>query len=416
MKQLTCEMCGGTDLIKQDGVFVCQNCGMKYSAEEAKKMMIEGTVDVQGTVKVDNTAQIQNYLDLSLNAYKSGNGDSAFDYANKALEINPQNSKAWIAKMMSLKYIGTLGSLKLVEVIEAGKNAIKYASEEEKEDIAYEVYSYELKRSLSLLKLAMTKMRDTANINATFKRLCLVSPLTAPKNTLQMDSKIVNIYDNVANEAQAMVLLVPDDFLGRHLDLANLVGECARQYQYETDALVDRYKIYAAKLSDSSKRIRDANKQKMQDKSEKAKKLAKEYEAKVKDEKRAAYWEEHTEKKAAFDVEMTELESELESVKAQIKALDNEKDVLPSKQSFDALNKKIDDLRKQQKSLGLFKGKEKKAIQEEIDRLYPERDNARKVLDADKEEICKRTSPFNTRKREIESRINEIQKELNADR
>ena len=29
MKRLTCEMCGGTDLIKQDGVFVCQNCGKK---------------------------------------------------------------------------------------------------------------------------------------------------------------------------------------------------------------------------------------------------------------------------------------------------------------------------------------------------------------------------------------------------
>jgi len=40
MKQLTCELCGGTDLIKQDGVFVCQNCGTKYSVEEAKKMMI----------------------------------------------------------------------------------------------------------------------------------------------------------------------------------------------------------------------------------------------------------------------------------------------------------------------------------------------------------------------------------------
>lgn len=34
MKQLTCEMCGGTDLMKQDGAFVCQNCGMKYSLEE----------------------------------------------------------------------------------------------------------------------------------------------------------------------------------------------------------------------------------------------------------------------------------------------------------------------------------------------------------------------------------------------
>ena len=37
MKKITCEMCGGTDLIKQDGVFVCQNCGMKYSLEDAKK-------------------------------------------------------------------------------------------------------------------------------------------------------------------------------------------------------------------------------------------------------------------------------------------------------------------------------------------------------------------------------------------
>jgi len=41
MKQLVCEMCGGNDLIKQDGVFVCQNCKTKYSVEEAKKMMVE---------------------------------------------------------------------------------------------------------------------------------------------------------------------------------------------------------------------------------------------------------------------------------------------------------------------------------------------------------------------------------------
>ena len=67
MKQLTCEMCGGTDLIKQDGVFVCQSCGCKYSVEEAKKMMIEGNVDVSGsTVKIDNSAEIE-YLNDKLN-------------------------------------------------------------------------------------------------------------------------------------------------------------------------------------------------------------------------------------------------------------------------------------------------------------------------------------------------------------
>ena len=40
MKQLTCEICGSTDLIKQDGLFVYQTCGCKYSVEEAKKIMI----------------------------------------------------------------------------------------------------------------------------------------------------------------------------------------------------------------------------------------------------------------------------------------------------------------------------------------------------------------------------------------
>lgn len=29
MKQLVCEACGSSDLIKQDGVFVCQACGHK---------------------------------------------------------------------------------------------------------------------------------------------------------------------------------------------------------------------------------------------------------------------------------------------------------------------------------------------------------------------------------------------------
>ena len=54
MKQLICEMCGSADLIKQDGVFVCQACGCKYSVEEARKMMIEGTVSIDGVVKTRN--------------------------------------------------------------------------------------------------------------------------------------------------------------------------------------------------------------------------------------------------------------------------------------------------------------------------------------------------------------------------
>lgn len=64
MKQLTCELCGSTDLVKNDGVFVCQSCGTKYSVEEAKKMMIEGVVTVEGSVKIDNKRAEENTTKL----------------------------------------------------------------------------------------------------------------------------------------------------------------------------------------------------------------------------------------------------------------------------------------------------------------------------------------------------------------
>ena len=35
---LKCELCGGTNLVKQEGFFVCQHCGAKYTVEEAKKL------------------------------------------------------------------------------------------------------------------------------------------------------------------------------------------------------------------------------------------------------------------------------------------------------------------------------------------------------------------------------------------
>ena len=93
MRQLTCEMCGSTDMLKQDGVFVCQCCGCKYSVEEAKKMMVEGTVQVEGTVKVDNKDKIENYLKMAESAYESENLKEAEDYANKIIEIWSQ--EAW---------------------------------------------------------------------------------------------------------------------------------------------------------------------------------------------------------------------------------------------------------------------------------------------------------------------------------
>ena len=402
MKQLVCEMCGGTDLVKDGGVFVCQTCGCKYSIEEARKMMVEGTVEVAGTVKIDNSAQIQNFLDLSKNAYESGNGQSAFDYANKALEIAPQNSRAWIAKMKAIEYMGTFGDLKMMEVIEAGKNAVTYAPEDQKKEITLEVYTYELTRALSLLKLAMTKMRDTEDVKSTFKRFALISVLTAGKNTLQVDSKVVNLYDNVANEAMATVLLVPDEVMADFSSLAKLAGECAKQYQYETDALIERYKIYGATLLDSALKTRNEKKKSVEEKAKRAEALAIEKEEKERAERIEAYWNDHSDEKADLDAKKS-------AADAAIKALSDEMDQIPElsqKKEFDA---KIASLEQQMSSLGLFKGKEKKALQSEIDTIRADLKPVEAVITEKRKAIQAKID-------EQAKIIKDVEAELNKDR
>lgn len=101
MKQLTCEMCGGTDLVKQDGMYICQTCGVKYSVEEAKKMMIEGTVEVQGTVKVDDSDELKNLYILANRAMVEEDYDKMESYYEQIL-IKDANS--WQAQYYP-KYI-----------------------------------------------------------------------------------------------------------------------------------------------------------------------------------------------------------------------------------------------------------------------------------------------------------------------
>ena len=95
MKQLTCEMCGSTNLIKQDGMYVCQSCGTKYSVEEAKKMMIEGTVDVSGsTVKLDNSSFIEKYLENARRARLKNDWAEVEKYYNMVEQNVPHNIEA----------------------------------------------------------------------------------------------------------------------------------------------------------------------------------------------------------------------------------------------------------------------------------------------------------------------------------
>jgi len=247
MKALTCEMCGSTNLIKEDGVFVCQSCGTKYSVEEAKKMMVEGTVDVKGTVKVDKSNEIENLLKLAEEAIGSVNGEEAYSYANRALEIEPENAKAWFLRMKAVGLTAILKDLKVLEVIKAGNNAIKFSNNE----LSKDVYVYYLTKCLNDLKFCMNQLADTDAIKRLYEANAQLNAWKATENTLASDtiaSLILTQVDNVVKLRE----LVPNSLVSSDSEISKLVGEVAKQWVYYTNALNSRFNVYGSKLNDET--------------------------------------------------------------------------------------------------------------------------------------------------------------------
>lgn len=101
MKSMVCEMCGSNDVMKQDGYYVCQHCGTRYTVEEARKLIVEGTV------KIDNTDFVKKYLDNAHRAMKKHDWAEAEKYYNLVESNEPDNWEAVFysayAKVMALQ-------------------------------------------------------------------------------------------------------------------------------------------------------------------------------------------------------------------------------------------------------------------------------------------------------------------------
>lgn len=136
MKRLVCELCGSQELIKEDGCYVCQSCGSKFSLEEAKKMLVEvdGVVEVKGKVSIDKSPELDNYKMLMEEAYKADKSKETYEYAEKILQIDNSNSRAWVLKGISAGWLSTLNGIRIKEALLCFRSGIKCVEPSEKEE------------------------------------------------------------------------------------------------------------------------------------------------------------------------------------------------------------------------------------------------------------------------------------------
>ena len=136
----------------------------KYSVEEAKKLMIEGTVEVVGTVKIDNSDKVENYYILAEKSYETDHFNEAENYCNKILEINPEYYKAWILK----GYIIASNNPSLDDLATADEyfyNAWKYAPEDIKTVVEYESDAWLFEHELSILESSIKEFENKRDLD-----------------------------------------------------------------------------------------------------------------------------------------------------------------------------------------------------------------------------------------------------------
>ena len=192
MKKMVCEICNSQNIKKENGMFVCKECGTEYSLEEAKKL-IKDVEDING-------------LSTSFNI------DSLIETGNKIIKKFPvDNSQINLLKDIKEKillndYENIYGKLfeSIIEIhlCKTDLKHIDYIINQNNNlisDKIFEALLVYLKNSLKFLE----QIEDSNSLYAQielidYKYLSFLEPLKKHYNDLNDEFK--NIYDNIIND------------------------------------------------------------------------------------------------------------------------------------------------------------------------------------------------------------------------
>lgn len=382
MKQLVCEMCGSTDLIKQDGVFVCQSCGCKYSVEEAKKMMVEGTVDVTGsTVKVDTSEELTNLYQLARRAKAEENSTTAAKYYEM---IQLKDPSSWEAAFYSAYYTALNCTIAQIESA-ANTAAISVSS------------------VLIMISRTMPAEQASEPVAEIQQRACHLAKLLIQGSKNAYDQSASKNFSEYAQRYSSSLEIVRTAG-GVIFDLWK---DCPWAWSLAVSA--DRTAYTLAGTLKSAIHVNNLFF------SSSAEKAVDDYMASLAQHSTAIYWRAHIEEWTELENKRAALQAQLEKGERLLEEMRAEEEAIGAD-----LEPRLQALEKEKAALGVFKIKERKVLQEQITALEEERSSKRSafryaVIQVDGMEISRNEYRKRIQNSPLYEEIAQIDKELETE-
>ena len=475
---LTCVICGGTDFKKVDGQFVCQGCEASYTMEEAKQMALASQAATAAPAPVDNSKTIENYLNLAHQSRDSTNNEEAENYSNKVLELDPTNVEALLIKAEAVGWQSTLGTPRTAEVLNCYKAALAATEDPEKKaeikekaiEVTHDIYQ-------ALFSLCAKNFspypseHDTSRLSNLYTdalNLCTSDLLSEGESIFLKNSSVAwaRVVNNALCDAWRKVsadfsssneghpskydlqrvvqrggfindglktasIMVPSEF-AENMEAAKLYNQImeniatiheylinAKSYEVSFSGGYKHYNLDQT-LTDEAKKIRRGICAEMRAKGKDALNAAEEAQKKKEEaEKEAAhkaYWDAHKEEAEALNQEKDTLNNRYAEIKQLMAGEPNEMNGFPEVAEIQGIETTIKEKQTAKQSLGIFKKKEKDALDGEIAALNQKKADVEAALKAKREPVKAKFDALRSEWSDISKRLKEIEEELTKDR
>ena len=128
------------------------------TADEFSRLIaaLDGSVAAPAApAPVDRSAEIEKFLDLAVKGIQGQNSDQVEKYCQSALEIDPNNSRAWELEARGLLFQSSLKDNKIIQAVSAAANAVSFAEEDKKAELAVSLYDSIYPHITGLLNIAI---------------------------------------------------------------------------------------------------------------------------------------------------------------------------------------------------------------------------------------------------------------------